>query len=54
MLEYLLVFVHTDEGLMGIGEATVNMGFFGQTLEELQATIEDYLGPKLGSSTLCR
>ena len=47
MLEYLLVFIHTDEGLTGIGEATVDIGFFGQTLEEVQAAIEDYLGPQI-------
>lgn len=47
MLEYLLVFVQTDEGLTGIGEATVDIGFFGQTLEEVQAAIEDYLGPQI-------
>ena len=47
MLEYLLVFIHTDEGLTGIGEATVDIGFFGQTLEEVKAAIEDYLGPQI-------
>ncbi len=47
MLEYLLVFIHTDEGLTGIGEATVDIGFFGQTLEEVRAAIEDYLGPQI-------
>jgi len=47
MLEYLLVFVHTDEELTGIGEATVDIGFFSQTLEEVKAAIEDYLGPQI-------
>jgi len=47
MLEYLVVEIETDEGLVGIGEATVDIGFFGQTLEQVQAAIEDYLGPQL-------
>ena len=47
MLEYLLVTIDTDEGVTGIGESTVDIGFFGQTLEEVQAAIEDYLGPQL-------
>ncbi len=46
-LEYLLVRIETDKGLVGIGESTVDIGFFGQTLEEVRAAIEDYLGPQL-------
>jgi L-alanine-DL-glutamate epimerase-like enolase superfamily enzyme len=47
MLEYLLVRIETDEGAVGMGEAPVDIGFFGQTLEEVQASIEDYLGPHI-------
>ena len=47
MLEYLLVTMETDAGVTGIGESTVDIGFFGQTLEEVQAAIDDYLGPQL-------
>lgn len=47
ILEYLLVRIETDEGAGGIGEAPVDIGFFGQTLEEVQAAIDDYLGPPL-------
>jgi len=50
MLEYLIVRVETDEGAIGIGEAPVDIGFFGQTLEEVQAAIEDYLGPQIVGS----
>lgn len=50
MLEYLIVRVETDEGAIGIGEAPVDIGFFGQTLEEVQAAIEDYLGPRIVGS----
>lgn len=47
MLEYVLVRIETDEGVAGIGESTVDIGFFGQTLEQVQAAIADYLGPQL-------
>lgn len=47
MLEYLIVRIETDEGVTGIGEAPVDIGFFGQTLEEVQAAIDDYLGPQI-------
>jgi len=47
ILEYLIVRVETDGGVAGIGEAPVDIGFFGQTLEEVQAAIDDYLGPQL-------
>jgi L-alanine-DL-glutamate epimerase-like enolase superfamily enzyme len=47
VLEYLIVRIETDEGAIGIGEAPVDIGFFGQTLEEVQAAIDDYLGPQL-------
>ena len=47
MLEYLLTRIETDEGVTGIGESTVDIGFFGQTLEEVRAAIDDYLGPQL-------
>ena len=47
MLEYLIVRIETDEGMTGTGEAPVDIGFFGQTLEEVRAAIEDYLGPQI-------
>ena len=47
MLEYVLVRIDTDEGVTGIGEASVDIGFFGHTLEEVQAAIQDYLGPQI-------
>ena len=47
LIEYLLVRVETDEGLIGIGEAPADVGFFGQTLEQIQIAIDDYLGPQL-------
>lgn len=47
ILEYVLVRVETDEGVTGVGECTPDIGFFGQTLEQVQAAVDDYLGPKL-------
>ncbi|MEM7532602.1 MAG: enolase C-terminal domain-like protein [Chloroflexota bacterium] len=47
ILEYLLVFIETDEGFCGIGEAPADIGFFGQTLESIYFAINDYLGPQL-------
>ncbi len=46
-LEYVLVSIETDEGVTGIGECTADIGFFGQTLEQVQAAVADYLGPQL-------
>ena len=45
--EYVIVRVETDDGLSGIGESPVDIGFFGQTLEEVRAAIDDYLGPQI-------
>lgn len=47
ILEYILVAIHTDQDVVGIGESTVDIGFFGHTLEEVQIAIDDYLGPQL-------
>ena len=51
----MLVWVETDEGVTGIGEAPVDIGFFGHTVEEVRVAIDDYLGPHLiGRSPLDR
>lgn len=47
MLEYVLARIETEDGQVGLGEATVDIGFFGETLEQTRAGIEDYLGPHL-------
>lgn len=46
-LDYVIVRIETDEGITGIGEAQPDMGFFGQSLEEVTVSVEDYLGPQL-------
>ncbi len=47
VLEYVLVRIETDAGVTGIGEAQADIGFFGDTVEEIQFAIDDYLGPQL-------
>ena len=46
-LDYVLVRIETDEGVTGLGEAQADIGFFGNTLEEVHAAVADYLGPQL-------
>ena len=47
ILEYVIVQIETDEGVSGVGEAPVDIVFFGETLEQVQTAVEDYLGPQL-------
>ena len=47
MLEYIVVRIETDTGLVGVGEAQADIGFFGETVEEVGSSVEDYLGPQL-------
>jgi muconate cycloisomerase len=47
VLEYVIVKIATDEGIVGLGEATPDIGFFGETLEEVKSAIDRYFGPRL-------
>jgi L-alanine-DL-glutamate epimerase-like enolase superfamily enzyme len=47
VLEYVILRVATDDGVVGLGEATPDIGFFGETLEEVKAAIDRYFGPRL-------
>lgn len=47
MLEYVLVRIETDEGVIGWGEAQADIGFFGETVEQVHAAVADYLGPQM-------
>jgi L-alanine-DL-glutamate epimerase-like enolase superfamily enzyme len=47
VLEYIVVKIVSDSGITGFGEATPDIGFFGETLEEVKSAIDLYLGPKL-------
>jgi len=46
-LDYVIVRIATDEGVVGIGEAATDIGFFGETVEAVDAAINKYLGPGL-------
>ncbi len=45
MLEYVLVYIESDSGITGIGEAQADIGFFGDTVEEVFYCVRDYLDP---------
>lgn len=47
MLEYVIVRIETDEGVAGFGEAQADIGFFGETVEQVRAAVADYMGPQL-------
>jgi L-alanine-DL-glutamate epimerase-like enolase superfamily enzyme len=47
LLEYVIVRIETDTGAVGIGEAQADIGFFGQTVEQVRVAVDDYLGPHL-------
>lgn len=47
MLEYVIVRIETDEGVTGWGEAQADIGFFGETVEQVRAAVADYMGPQL-------
>jgi L-alanine-DL-glutamate epimerase-like enolase superfamily enzyme len=47
VLDYVIVKVATDNGIVGLGEATPDIGFFGETLEEVKSAIDRYFGPRL-------
>lgn len=44
---HLLVRVHTDDGLYGVGEAVPRPSVYGENREGIAAAIRDYLGPTL-------
>ena len=47
ILNYIIVTIDTDEGIIGIGEAATDIGFFGEPFEEVKLAIDRYLGPRL-------
>jgi o-succinylbenzoate synthase len=45
-LNYVVVKIHTDEGLTGIGEASpIDPSFYGETQESIVATVEKHVSP---------
>jgi L-Ala-D/L-Glu epimerase len=47
VLDYIVVKIETDEGLCGWGDVAPDIGFFGETLEQALADINEYMRPKL-------
>jgi L-alanine-DL-glutamate epimerase-like enolase superfamily enzyme len=45
--DYVIVRVYTDDGIVGVGEATVSALWSGETSKSTVAAIEDLLGPAL-------
>src|ERR1017187_840435 len=45
--DYVIVRVHTDNGLVGLGEATVSALWSGETSKSCVAAIDDLIGPAL-------
>ncbi len=45
--DYVIVRVHTDDGLVGLGEATVSALWSGETSKSTVAAITDLIGPAL-------
>src|SRR5262245_45736657 len=45
--DYVVIRVHTDEGLIGLGEATVSALWSGETSKSTVAAIHELIGPAL-------
>ncbi len=45
--DYVIVKLHTDDGLVGLGEATVSALWSGETSKSCVATLADLIGPAL-------
>src|SRR5260370_39675747 len=45
--DHVLVILETDDGVVGVGEAQADIGFFGGTQEEVLTAGRDYLRPQL-------
>ena len=48
--EYVIVKVHTDEGIVGLGEATVSALWSGETSTSCVAALDNLIGPALTGS----
>src|SRR5262245_54813586 len=45
--DYVIVMLHTDQGLIGLGEATVSALWSGETSKNTAAILADLIGPAL-------
>ncbi|TVR60842.1 MAG: mandelate racemase/muconate lactonizing enzyme family protein [Spirochaetaceae bacterium] len=46
-VEYVIVTIETDEGVVGVGESVTDIGFFGEPIEQVRSLIEFHFGPRL-------
>lgn len=47
ILDNIIVKIHTDEGITGIGAAAPDVGFFGEPWESVKIIIDNYMGPRI-------
>lgn len=47
ILDNIIVKIHTDEGVTGIGAAAPDIGFFGEPWESVKLIIDNYMGPRI-------
>jgi len=47
ILDNVIVKIHTDEGVTGIGAAAPDIGFFGEPWESVKFIIDNYMGPRI-------
>ncbi len=46
-VEYVIVTIETDEGVVGVGESVTDIGFFGEPIEQVRSLIDFHFGPRL-------
>jgi len=47
LLDNVIVKIHTDEGITGVGAAAPDIGFFGEPWESVKLIIDNYMGPRI-------
>lgn len=47
LLDNIIVKIHTDEGITGVGAAAPDIGFFGEPWESVKQIIDNYMGPRI-------
>ena len=47
ILDNVIVKIHTDEDIIGIGAAAPDIGFFGEPWESVKLIIDNYMGPRI-------
>jgi len=47
LLDNVIVKIHTDEGITGVGATAPDIGFFGEPWESVKLIIDNYMGPRI-------